>query len=359
MSSVSRAEAGARPAEGNASSADPCLSLVFHKHVKKKLRSYEVPLPSAPLADTHAHLTCFWGKDPAEALARAALAGDRLLVTLRDPVCEPLSPAEFGQSLRAWIARARELLAASSAHAAVRAEFEPPFEHLNDPEMLFEHVRFLVGVHPYGAPEYSDTAHAELRAALEDPLCAGVGEIGLDYHFDAADDVAPAPHGVQIACFERQLALAVEHNLPVELHLRNEPGDAARAAHADAYRVLQSVGLPQAGCILHCFTEDRATMERFVELGCHIAFGGAATFRRNEPIREAFAVCPSERVLFETDCPYMAPEPLRGSECEPAMIAFTADVLCRDRAARTGEEPAAIAHAAYENACRIFAGSTG
>lgn len=95
-------------------------------------------------------------------------------------------------------------------------------------------------------------------------------------------------------------------------------------------------------------------MERFLELGCHIAFGGAATFKRNEHIREAFAACPRERLLFETDCPYMAPEPIRGLECEPAMIAFTADALARDRATRTGEDPDIIVRAAWDNACRLF-----
>ncbi len=171
----------------------------------------------------------------------------------------------------------------------------------------------------------------------------------------------------------RQLSLAVERNVPVELHLRNDYGDEARTAHADAISVLERVGVPIAGCVLHCFGEDRATMERFLALGCHIAFGGAATFRRNDALREAFAACPAgcvlhcfgedratmerflalgchiafggaatfrrndalreafaacplDRLLLETDCPYMAPEPIRGLECEPAMIAQTADV---------------------------------
>ena len=95
-------------------------------------------------------------------------------------------------------------------------------------------------------------------------------------------------------------------------------------------------------------------MERFCDLGCYIAFGGASTFKRNDAVREAFAACPLDRVLFETDCPYMAPEPIRGIECEPAMISFTVDALCRDRAARTGEDPAEIARAAWENSRRLF-----
>ena len=122
----------------------------------------------------------------------------------------------------------------------------------------------------------------------------------------------------------------------------------------DAYNVLREVGVPQAGCVLHCFGEDRATMERFVELGCYIAYGGAATFKRNDDVRETFAATPLDRILFETDCPYMAPEPIRGLECEPAMISITANALVNDRVDRTGEDAETIAQAAWENACKLF-----
>ena len=297
----------------------------------KKKRSYEAPVPLAPIADTHAHLLNFWSKDPVEALVRAAQAGDQLLITLLDPIADGLDAPTFHNRLTAWL------------HDSFGVR----------PQMS-QKVRYLCGVHPYGAPEYTDAVHAQVEAALDDPLCAGIGEIGLDYHFDYDDDVVPAPHNLQIEVMERQLGLAIRRNVPVELHLRNDIGDEVREAHADAYNVLHTMGIPQAGCILHCFTEDRATMERFVDLGCYIAFGGAATFKRNEGIREAFAACPLDRILFETDCPYMAPEPLRGLECEPAMIAFTVDALVHDRAARTGEDPQVIAQAAWENAVRLF-----
>ena len=215
-------------------------------------------------------------------------------------------------------------------------------------------LKYLAGVHPYGAPVYTDDIHAQIEAALDDPLCAGIGEIGLDYHVDYDDDVDPAPRDVQIACMERQLALAVERDVPVELHLRHEADDEARSSHADAYDVLRGVGVPQAGCVLHCFGEDTATMERFVELGCHIAYGGAATFKRNDEVRAAFAATPLDRILFETDCPYMAPEPIRGLECEPAMISLTVNRLVNDRVDRRGEDAQTIARAAWDNARSLF-----
>ena len=96
-------------------------------------------------------------------------------------------------------------------------------------------------------------------------------------------------------------------------------------------------------------------MEQFLEMGCHIAFGGAGTFKRNDAVREAFAACPLDRLLLETDCPYMAPEPLRGLECEPAMIAQTEDVLIYDRADRTRELPEQIARAIWDTSTALFA----
>ena len=313
--------------------------LAFVKHTKRGDKAYAVPDVPAPLFDTHAHLTCFWSKDPAEVLVRAGRAGVCRLVTLFDPIADEMSLEEFRHRLTEWQARA----------TVQTADAGMPARELPD-------VSYLAGVHPYGAPAFSGETLTAVEQALADPRCAGVGEIGLDYHFDADDNIEAAPHDVQIACFEQQLALACARNVPVELHVRNDGADEARAAHADAYRVLSEVGIPAAGCVLHCFTEDRATMERFVELGCRIAFGGAATFKRNTDIREAFAACPLDRILFETDCPYMAPEPLRGIECEPALIAFTATALAQDRSERTGEEPAAIMRAAWENATALFSG---
>lgn len=303
----------------------------------KKNKTHSLPRPVAPLFDTHAHLRSFWGADKGagEVLARAHAAGVRRLVTLYDPVADASEETPDAARFAAWL---------RAEIAAARLEHASPLPQ----------VHFLVGAHPYGAPVYSDALHVQIEAALAEPLCAGVGEIGLDYHFDAEDDIEAAPHDVQMDVMARQLELAVSHNVPVELHIRNDNGDEARAAHADALGVLREVGMPKAGCVLHCFGEDRTTMERFLELGCHIAFGGAATFKRNDAAREAFAACPLDRLLLETDCPYMAPEPLRGLECEPAMIAQTADILIRSRAERMGEDPEQIARAIWDTSVSLF-----
>lgn len=292
----------------------------------KKKKTVACPVPLAPLADTHAHLLSFWSKEVPETLERAKEAGIDLLVTVFDPIADKRSVTDYSD----WLVR--EIL----------------------PMRDIPQVKYLAGVHPYGAPDYTDNIHAQIVTALDDPLCVGIGEIGLDYHMDYDDDIAPAPHDVQIDCMARQLEVAVRRNVPVELHLRHEDTDGESTSHVDAYNVLREVGVPQAGCVLHCFGEDRATMERFVDLGCYIAYGGAATFKRNDDVREAFAATPLDRILFETDCPYMAPEPIRGLECEPAMISITANALVNDRVDRTGEDAEAIARAAWENACKLF-----
>lgn len=303
----------------------------------KKNKVLHLPTAKAPLFDTHAHLRSFWGEDknPVDVLVRASEAGVRRIVTIYDPVADMSDETPDAPAFSRWLRGVSE--AASERGANVS-------------------VRYIVGVHPYGTLEYGDELHAQIEAALDDPLCSGIGEVGLDYHFDADDGIEAAPHDAQMDVMARQLSLAVARDVPVELHLRNDGGDARRTAHEDALAVLGRIGVPAAGCVLHCFGEDRATMDRFLELGCHIAFGGAATFKRNDAVREAFAACPLDRLILETDCPYMAPEPIRGLECEPSMIAQTADVLIYDRADRTGELPEHIAREIWNTSNALFGG---
>lgn len=316
----------------------------------KKKKAFELPRPLAPLFDTHAHLRSFWGEDkaPTDVLTRAYEAGVRMLVTIYDPIADASEETPDATDFSAWLSSV--MAEATSAHDFRGENDAPAVQAPKIPQ-----VRYLVGVHPYGALEYSGKMNARVAAALDDPLCAGIGEIGLDYHFDAEDNIEVAPHDIQAEAMIFQLELAIRHNVPVELHIRNDAADELRTAHVDALNILREVGVPRAGCVLHCFGEDRTTMEQFLELGCHIAFGGASTFKRNDAVREAFAACPLDRLLLETDCPYMAPEPLRGLECEPAMIAQTADVLIYDRADRTGELPEQIARAIWDASTALFA----
>ncbi len=335
---------------------------LFHN---RKGKPREWPRPLAPLADTHGHLTAFWHRDPAEAVARAALAGVRLLVVPldaltdcvpgsgADPDCddEPSTPRRTAAELLAFVddavARARVRMPRYAEAGIVASDF-PGYEMPSGTTSALPlDVRVVAGVHPYGAAEFDNACRARMEELLASARCVGVGEIGLDY-------TCAVPHGVQLACFREQLAMARAHDLPVELHIRDARDDEACEAHADALALLRETGVPPRGCDLHCYTGNVETMLPFAELGCHVAFGGAVTFKRSDDIRAAAAACPERLVVSETDCPYMAPVPLRGEECEPAMVAFSAACVAQVREEALGI-PARDTYAAlWRNACELF-----
>lgn len=310
----------------------------------------EVPL--APLADTHGHLTHFHGHEAAMALARAALVGVRLMVVPLDPTGD----AHDAPRTLAWLDEVVERAAALLDDFAVRGMVPPTFPGYEDVPGLLNNVWIVGGTHPYGAEAFlgrgaddrSDAAFGKasreaLDVLLQSPRCKGVGEIGLDfgpYHKLGAE--------VQVDAFRHQLRMAHELGMPVELHLRDEEDGVHATGHDLALRVLTEEGVPEAGCDLHCYTSDAEVMKPFVEMGCHVAFGGAMTFATNDHIREAAVACSAHLLLSETDSPYMAPVPLRGQECEPAMVAVTAAQLC---ALRPGQD---TARALWENACAFF-----
>jgi TatD DNase family protein len=259
-----------------------------------------------PVADTHAHLDML--EDPAAALAFAGRAGVGFVATVADP-------SEDAQrtysDLDGWLRTAAET-------------GEPP------------RVRIIVGVHPHNAKEFSAGAEGLLRELALDPRTCAIGEIGLDYHYDQS------PRDVQRAVFRTQLELAHELELPAVIHLRE--------AHGDGERIMRSVGLPPAGCVLHCYNLGIESMKPFVEMGCYVSFAGPVTFKKSEDIRQAAAKLPADRVLTETDCPFMAPEPFRGRKNEPAFTVFTAARIAEAR----GEDAVAFAATAYANALRVF-----
>ncbi len=160
-----------------------------------------------------------------------------------------------------------------------------------------------------------DAAFEELAALIESGRFCAVGEIGLDYHYE----LDPKP--LQRERFERQLALASEHDLPVVIHVRE--------AHADMIDVLGDH--PSNRGVIHSFTGGPAEAERYLELGWHLAFNGVLTFKNAAAVRDAARSAPGGRILVETDSPYLAPVPLRGKLCEPAYVAHTLGVLAETR----------------------------
>ena len=315
---------------------------LFHT---KREKPVEVPAPLSPLADTHGHLTSFRKLDPAQAIARAALAGVRLLVVPVDPSDDVQDVSQFLD----WFDRAIEDAARLLSENEELAAQALPTPELQDPALLIDNIYFVAGVHPYGAQRLEEDSQVRVRLErlLNNDRCVGVGEFGLDYgpwNELSAD--------VQERAMRTQLRLAHERGLPVELHLRD--GEQDTLAHDGALRLLEEEGVPEAGCDLHCFTSGPEVMEPFVRMGCHIAFGGAATFARSDEIRAAVAACPEERLLSETDSPYMAPVPLRGQECEPAMVAFSVARIAEERE-RTCDVPRAQTYSTlWQNAGAFF-----
>lgn len=160
--------------------------------------------------------------------------------------------------------------------------------------------------------EFGGDWRAELAAIeplLDDARVVAVGEIGLDHHW-------PVPAGAQLALFEAQLCLAREHDLPVLVH--------DREAHAETYALLKKYR-PKG--ILHAFSGSAGDALWIARQGMLLGFGGALTFKNARRAVEAAAALPLERIVLETDCPYMAPEPMRGKECNSAMIRYTAEKL--------------------------------
>ena len=164
-----------------------------------------------------------------------------------------------------------------------------------------------IGIHPHEAKRYSDVPE-EFHRLIEDEKVVAVGEIGLDYHYDLS------PRDVQIEMFERQLKFAEEKNMPVILHIREAMEDAMKILHNHKNLKL----------LFHCYAGGLKFLDEVLEMGGLCAFGGALTWKgkASDELREVFRKIPDERILLETDCPYMAPAPLRGKTNEPAFIKF-------------------------------------
>jgi TatD DNase family protein len=199
----------------------------------------------------------------------------------------------------------------------------------------YDNVSASVGVHPnHTGPDEPD-AH-ELARLAADPLIVAVGETGLDYHY-GADHVA-----LQQSRFRAHIRAAREVGKPLIVHMRD--------ATDDTLRLLAEERAADVGGVMHCFTEDWPTAQRALDLGFHISFSGIVTFKSAEPIRGAARQVPAERLLVETDAPYLAPVPHRGKQNQPAYVRHVADCV----AALRGIEPAALDAQVGKNFFELF-----
>ena len=194
-----------------------------------------------------------------------------------------------------------------------------------------------IGVHPHDASKATPETWTRMRELAIHPKVLAVGEIGLDYHYDFS------PRDVQRAVFEQQLALAADFAKPIVIHTRE--------AWDDTLAILGTHW--HGGGIMHCFTGDVAQARQALDLGFHLSFGGVVTFPKAEAVRQAARIAPEDRLLVETDCPYLAPVPHRGKRNEPAFVVETARRLAEVR----GVAPEAIAESTTRNFERLlFAG---
>jgi TatD DNase family protein len=202
----------------------------------------------------------------------------------------------------------------------------------------YEGVYAAAGVHPHDARLYDGEAERRLSSILKGGgRVVALGEIGLDFHYDHS------PREVQREVFARQLRLAKESGLPVIIHSREadeETVEILRREYAEAPR----------GGVMHCFGGGMRMAEAVLELGFHISFAGNVTFKKADSLREAALIVPPERLLVETDCPFMAPVPLRGRRNEPAFVVETARFVASLR----GVGPEELGRTTSENFSRLF-----
>jgi TatD DNase family protein len=250
-----------------------------------------------------------------------------------------LAGEEFKDDVPAVVERA---IAAGLQHALVilAADDDDEFDRAYQVAMAWDAVRFSIGVHPHAAGTFADTPAAaagltENRIDME-PRARAVGEIGLDYHYDYA------PRDVQQHVFREQIRLARRRELPIVIHTRE--------AVDDTFDILAEESAGDTGGVFHCFTGDRAMARRALDLGFHISLAGIVTFPTALVLKEVAKLVPLDRLLIETDSPFLAPVPFRGKRNEPSYVTHVADAIGELR----GISAEAVGEAARANFERLF-----
>ena len=202
-----------------------------------------------------------------------------------------------------------------------------------------DYLCFAAGVHPHNAEKWNDECERVIRESAKKKGFVAVGEIGLDFHYDLS------PRDVQREVFDRQLDIALEMGFPVQLHIREAHGETM-----DMLRARAAQGRMPEGSIMHCFTGSWECAKVYLSLGMYISLSGAVTFKNAPKLTEVAENMPADKLLVETDCPYMAPVPLRGKRNEPAFIVNTVAKI----AAIRGISPDSMAKTLWDNSLRAF-----
>ena len=201
----------------------------------------------------------------------------------------------------------------------------------------YEMIYATVGVHPHEVKHLDDAGLAELQKLAAHKKVVGYGEIGLDYYY------LHSPKETQQRQFRRQIGLAKELGLPIVVHSRD--------AKSDTLAILKEEGAETVGGVMHCFTGDLEMARTAIRMNFYISFSGVLTFANAGALREVARALPLERILVETDCPYLSPVPNRGRRNEPAYIRHTADALAR---LYPSQVPDSVMKITADNAARLF-----
>ncbi|MDQ3009843.1 MAG: TatD family hydrolase [Acidobacteriota bacterium] len=256
--------------------------------------------------DSHAHLdTANYDADRAEVIARARAAGVEVMLEI--------AGSDVG-----------------------KGSLEPGLKLAEEYEFIYA----AIGLHPHEASLFDPKLEQTLLACSRHPKVIAWGEIGLDYYYDHS------PRDVQQRTFRQQLELALDRRLPVIIHTR----DAEEDTIAILRETWANVGGADVGGIIHCFTGTQALADAAIEMGFHISFSGVVTFKTAEELRNVARSVPMDRLLIETDCPFLAPIPHRGKRNEPAFVIETARKLSELKATSLEE----IASITSGNFRRLF-----
>jgi TatD DNase family protein len=255
-----------------------------------------------------------------------------------DSHCHIAGP-EFAGDLAAVVQRARDA-GLERVFVILAADDEPELARAGEVSRLWPDVRFSIGVHPHAAGKFADDparAARDVAACIDaQPRTRAIGEIGLDYHYDFA------PREAQQQVFREQIRLARKRRLPIVIHTRE--------AEDDTFAILAEEAAGDVGGVFHCFTGDRDMARRALDIGFHISLAGIVTFPRALELHQVAQMVPLDRLLVETDSPYLAPVPHRGTRNEPARVVHVAERIAELR----GIDTALAGEAAATNFRRLF-----
>ena len=250
-----------------------------------------------------------------------------------------LAGGEFEGDL-AEVVRRAVTAGVSGALVIVGADDDTECARAHDVTRTWPNVRLSFGVHPHAAGRYAGENGRAARLVAEllqnASHARAIGEIGLDYHYDLA------PREVQQSVFREQIALARRERLPIVIHTRE--------AAEDTFRILAEESANEVGGVFHCFTGDRAMARRALDSGFHISLAGIVTFPRATELHDVAKMVPLDRLLIETDSPFLAPVPHRGTRNEPAHVVRVAEAVARLRDATVE----AVGQASRQNFDRLF-----